>query len=56
MAATPSTGSAKVDAIVEKAAAIAPPEMSSLALYSRFALAGAVCCSVTHGSLTPVDV
>lgn len=25
-------------------------------LYSRFALAGAVCCSVTHGSLTPVDV
>jgi solute carrier family 25 phosphate transporter 3 len=25
-------------------------------LYSRFALAGAVCCSVTHGALTPVDV
>ncbi|WFD32126.1 adenylate cyclase [Malassezia sp. CBS 17886] len=25
-------------------------------LYARFALAGAVCCSVTHGALTPVDV
>ncbi|EPE07628.1 mitochondrial phosphate carrier protein [Ophiostoma piceae UAMH 11346] len=29
---------------------------SGFALYSRFALAGAVCCSVTHGALTPVDV
>ncbi|KAJ5573377.1 mitochondrial phosphate carrier protein [Penicillium hispanicum] len=27
-----------------------------LDLYSRFAFAGAVCCSVTHGSFTPVDV
>jgi hypothetical protein len=27
-----------------------------LALYSRFAFAGAVCCSVTHGAFTPVDV
>jgi solute carrier family 25 phosphate transporter 3 len=25
-------------------------------LYARFAIAGAVCCSVTHGGLTPVDV
>lgn len=25
-------------------------------LYSRFALAGALGCSVTHGSFTPVDV
>lgn len=25
-------------------------------LYARFALAGAVCCGVTHGALTPVDV
>ena len=25
-------------------------------LYSRFALAGALCCSITHGALTPVDV
>ncbi|KAK8234008.1 mitochondrial phosphate carrier protein [Phyllosticta capitalensis] len=34
----------------------APPKLSGLALYSRFAFAGAVCCSVTHGALTPVDV
>lgn len=34
----------------------APAQDSSLSLYSKFALAGAICCSVTHGSLTPVDV
>lgn len=33
-----------------------PAQLSGVALYSRFALAGAVCCSVTHGGLTPVDV
>ncbi|OKL64028.1 Mitochondrial phosphate carrier protein [Talaromyces atroroseus] len=27
-----------------------------LNLYARFAFAGAVCCSITHGSFTPVDV
>ncbi|KAK4640223.1 mitochondrial phosphate carrier protein [Podospora bellae-mahoneyi] len=32
------------------------PQLSGVALYSRFALAGAICCSVTHGALTPVDV
>jgi solute carrier family 25 phosphate transporter 3 len=32
------------------------PQLTGLQLYSRFALAGAVCCSVTHGALTPVDV
>ncbi|KAL2116926.1 hypothetical protein VTJ04DRAFT_9094 [Mycothermus thermophilus] len=31
-------------------------QLSGVQLYSRFALAGAVCCSVTHGALTPVDV
>ncbi|KPI38983.1 Mitochondrial phosphate carrier protein [Cyphellophora attinorum] len=31
-------------------------KLSGLGLYSRFAFAGAVCCSVTHGGLTPVDV
>jgi len=36
--------------------AAAPEKLSGLALYSRFALAGAICCSVTHGALTPVDV
>ncbi|KAI5299644.1 mitochondrial phosphate carrier protein [Ascosphaera atra] len=29
---------------------------SGLGLYARFAFAGAVCCSLTHGGLTPVDV
>ncbi|KAI5817305.1 mitochondrial carrier domain-containing protein [Pyronema omphalodes] len=39
-------------------AAVNKPQekLSGLALYSRFAFAGAVCCSVTHGALTPVDV
>jgi len=32
------------------------PSQSSAKLYSKFALAGALCCSVTHGALTPVDV
>ncbi|KAF8253646.1 mitochondrial carrier [Wilcoxina mikolae CBS 423.85] len=38
------------------AAAPTAEKLSGLALYSRFAFAGAVCCSVTHGALTPVDV
>ncbi|KAG5459855.1 MAG: hypothetical protein BJ554DRAFT_8173 [Olpidium bornovanus] len=29
---------------------------SGIDLYARFAFAGAVCCGVTHGALTPVDV
>ncbi|GAM42645.1 inorganic phosphate transporter [Talaromyces pinophilus] len=36
--------------------AVEPKKLSGLDLYSRFAFAGAVCCSVTHGALTPVDV
>lgn len=57
MASTaPSTGSVKLDAVVEKAKANAPSTDSSFGLYGKFALAGAVCCSVTHGGLTPVDV
>ncbi|KAI5287488.1 mitochondrial phosphate carrier protein [Ascosphaera acerosa] len=40
-------------AAAEKKSADAP---TGLSLYSRFAFAGAVCCSVTHGGLTPVDV
>jgi solute carrier family 25 phosphate transporter 3 len=51
-----STGSTKVDAVVQTIAAKTPEKLSGVALYSRFALAGAVCCSVTHGALTPVDV
>ena len=57
MASTVSTtGSPKVDALVQKAAASTPEKLSGVALYSRFALAGAICCSVTHGALTPIDV
>lgn len=52
----PSTGSAKVDGVVENVAAQAPSKPTGANLYSRFALAGAICCSVTHGALTPVDV
>ncbi|KAL8969731.1 MAG: hypothetical protein Q9183_001860 [Haloplaca sp. 2 TL-2023] len=51
-----STGSSKLDAAKQVAAANTPEKLSGFALYSRFALAGAVCCSVTHGGLTPVDV
>ncbi|KAH0388796.1 hypothetical protein KCU92_g606, partial [Aureobasidium melanogenum] len=51
-----STGSTKVDAIKENIKAAAPSNPTGLDLYSRFAFAGAVCCSVTHGGLTPVDV
>ncbi|SPO03530.1 probable mitochondrial phosphate carrier protein [Cephalotrichum gorgonifer] len=40
----------------EVKAAPAPSTGSAIGLYSKFALAGAVCCSVTHGALTPVDV
>jgi solute carrier family 25 phosphate transporter 3 len=56
MASSTSTGSTKVDAIVQKVAASTPEKLSGFDLYSRFALAGALCCSITHGSLTPVDV
>lgn len=51
-----STGSVKLDAIKQNVEAAAPPKLSGVALYSRFAFAGAVCCAVTHGALTPVDV
>lgn len=33
-----------------------PPPPTGVSLFMRYALAGAVCCSVTHGALTPVDV
>ena len=51
-----STGSTKVDAALQTVKANTPEKLSGLQLYSRFALAGAICCSVTHGALTPVDV
>ncbi|KAF2462038.1 mitochondrial carrier domain-containing protein [Lineolata rhizophorae] len=52
----PSTGSIQLDAIKQSAEAKEPKKLSGFPLYSRFALAGAVCCSVTHGAFTPVDV
>ncbi|GJJ73481.1 solute carrier family 25 (mitochondrial phosphate transporter), member 3 [Entomortierella parvispora] len=38
---------------IQTQASVAP---TGAALYARFALAGAICCGVTHGALTPVDV
>ncbi|KAF4550686.1 putative mitochondrial carrier protein 6 [Elsinoe fawcettii] len=51
-----STGSTKLDALKQNVVAASPEKLSGVQLYSRFALAGAICCSVTHGALTPVDV
>ncbi|EKD20485.1 uncharacterized protein L3040_004227 [Drepanopeziza brunnea f. sp. 'multigermtubi'] len=57
MSAPPtSSGSTKVDAVIQKVAANTPEKLSGVQLYSRFALAGALCCSITHGGMTPVDV
>lgn len=50
------TGSTKLDAAIQTASASQPKKLSGIDLYSRFAFAGAVCCSLTHGGLTPVDV
>lgn len=38
------------------AAIVADKKPQGIDLYSRFALAGALGCSVTHGAFTPVDV
>lgn len=32
------------------------PAPTGVDLYSRFALAGALCCAITHGAMTPIDV
>ena len=45
-----------IASVAEKVEAIAKPSPKGVDLYARFAFAGAVCCSVTHGALTPVDV
>lgn len=44
--------------IIIMAAPIASKDqpLSGVALYSRFAFAGACCCSITHGAVTPLDV
>lgn len=52
-----STGSSKLDAAKATIGAkVDPAAPTGVGLYARFAFAGAVCCSVTHGALTPVDV
>lgn len=38
------------------AAVVPAKKPEGLDLYARFALAGALGCSVTHGAFTPVDV
>lgn len=51
----PSQESLKKNFIVPSPAVdVAAPTGANL--YARFALAGAVCCGVTHGAMTPVDV
>ncbi|KAJ5991861.1 mitochondrial phosphate carrier protein [Penicillium sp. IBT 35674x] len=34
----------------------APANPTGIDLYSRFAFAGAMCCAITHGAATPLDV
>jgi solute carrier family 25 phosphate transporter 3 len=46
--------SALAPATAAKQAVVKKPE--GFDLYSRFALAGALGCSITHGAFTPVDV
>jgi solute carrier family 25 phosphate transporter 3 len=56
MSSTAQQAGVKLEGIKQKVEAAAPKKLSGIDLYSRFAFAGAVCCSVTHGGLTPVDV
>lgn len=39
------------DATPTPAGTVAP---TGVDLYARFAIAGALCCGITHGALTPV--
>lgn len=45
-----------IASVTERVGAPVKPSPKGVDLYARFAFAGAVCCSVTHGALTPVDV
>ncbi|SAM00453.1 hypothetical protein [Absidia glauca] len=40
----------------QNADTISPPRPTGIDLYSRFAIAGAFGCGITHGLMTPVDV
>ena len=55
MSSTAQQAGAQLQAAIDQKT-LAPKKLSGIDLYSRFAFAGAVCCSVTHGALTPVDV
>jgi len=46
----------KIETKVETKEAPKPIVRTGFDLYSRFALAGAVCCSVTHAAVCPIDV
>ncbi|KFY38797.1 hypothetical protein V495_06380 [Pseudogymnoascus sp. VKM F-4514 (FW-929)] len=46
----------KIDAAASNITPMRPNKLTGLQLYSRYAFAGAICCSVTHAVLTPVDV
>lgn len=50
------TAKAQVNSAVANVKDAAKPPPTGADLYARFAVAGAVCCAVTHGALTPVDV
>ncbi|KFY15607.1 hypothetical protein V492_01872 [Pseudogymnoascus sp. VKM F-4246] len=57
MASPPAnTQSMRLDAAAPKTMPTRPGKLTGLQLYSRYAFAGAICCSVTHAVLTPVDV
>ncbi|KAI8879936.1 mitochondrial carrier [Backusella circina FSU 941] len=51
----PSQSNMKKHFIVPSAA-VDGPAPTGVGLYARFAFAGAICCGVTHGAMTPVDV
>ena len=56
MSASVQKAGARLEEVKQQVEAAAPKKLSGVDLYSRFALAGAIGCAVTHGAMTPVDV
>ncbi|KAI7884668.1 mitochondrial carrier [Lichtheimia hyalospora FSU 10163] len=52
----PSQTTLKKNFFIPSPAADSAPAPTGANLYARFAFAGAVCCAITHGAMTPVDV
>lgn len=52
----PSQSTLKKNFYIPSVAADSAPAPTGANLYARFAFAGAVCCAITHGAMTPVDV